>query len=475
MTDHFSPGRAATSADSPLPDIVGGGEILADYLRRTPASAAMAARARKVLPGGIVTDTRHFEPYGIYVDRAAGIEKWDLDGNRYLDFFGGHGANMLGHSHPALVRAAKRAIARGTQYAANQPLEVELAERVVSLLPSIELLRFTGSGTEATMLALRLARAFTGRPKILRLATLYHGWHDHAASGYMGQFDGAPGPGILPAIARETLLIRPGDREGLMRAVERHGSEIAAFIVEPLGSHFGVVPVAQDFIAELSALARETGALFIFDEVLSGFRVNLGGAQSVYGLRPDLTTFGKVLCGGLPGAAVGGRADIMALLDHDPRARAGRPKVLHQGTLTGNPVSMAAGLAMLTELERIDGCRVVNDLGTYARRALNDMCLTEGLPFRWYGEFSAFHLLLCEKDERHETEADLRALPVERFIDRPQPFLNRFRMALNVLGFDVNTKCSGLLSALHTTGSIDCFAEAVVEAGRRVKAEGLIS
>ncbi len=444
--------------------------ILDSYLAKTPRSAALARAARAALPGGIVTDTRYFEPYAIYIERAAGVCKWDVDGNAYLDFFGGHGANMLGHSHPVLIQAVAGAIGRGVQYAANHPLEVEMAQEVLRHFPTAGRVRFTGSGTEATLLALRLARAFTGRPKIVRFASNYHGWHDHAASGYAAQFDGSAAPGVLPEIAAQTILIRPNDTAALERAVEGFGSQIAGFIIEPLGTHFGVVPTSGIFLRQVQDAAHSIGALFILDEVLSGFRVALKGAQGVYGLAPDLTTVAKVLCGGMPGGAVVGRADILDMLDPDPSRRAGRPKVLHQGTLTGNPVSMAAGLASLREIERIDGCARANSLGALARRRLNEMAQSERLPFSWYGDFSIFHLLIGH--QRADSIDPKRNL--ETFLARPQPQTNRLRMALNVLGFDVNTKCSGLLSAVHTEEHVEQLVTGIAAAAAMLKREGLL-
>jgi glutamate-1-semialdehyde 2,1-aminomutase len=452
----------------------GSGKILEAYLAHTPGSRKLSLEAKAVLPGGLSTDTRYFEPYGIYVGRAGGVEKWDVDGNRYLDFFGGHGANMLGHSHPVFVDAVRRTVANGIQFAAGHPLEVALARRVQQLIASAQKVRFTGSGTEATLLAIRLARAFTGRKKVVRIASHYHGWHDHAVSGYLFPFDGSPAPGILPDVAAETILVRPGDWDALSRAAERHGREIAAFMAEPVGSHFGVVPTAPEFLESMAGLARDSGALFILDEVLTGFRVGLGGAQAVYGLQPDLTTLAKVLCGGMPGGAVVGRADVLSLLDPDETARCGRPKVLHQGTLTGNPVSMAAGLATIDELERLDGCDRASTLGAYAREALNVMSVAEQLPFAWYGHFSAFHLHIRSDGGYGCSGLDLSCLPIEAFLDRPQPLLNRLRMALNVLGIDVNTKCSGLLSAVHTEGDVDRCIEAVAQAGQMLRREALL-
>lgn len=452
-----------------------GATIIAQYLARTPRSAALAAQAREVLPGGIVTDTRFFEPYGIYVDRAQGVRKWDVDGNEYLDFFGGHGANMLGHAPQMITDAVCDAVRRGVQFAANQPLEVMLACEVKRLMPNLERLRFTGSGTEATLLAIRLARAFTGRAKLVRFTSNYHGWHDHAASGYVDQFDGSAAPGVLAEIAANTILVRPGDEAALARIADLHGRDIAAFIIEPVGAHFGVVPVRPRFLKAVQDAAESVGALFILDEVLSGFRVALGGAQSIYGLLPDLTTLGKILCGGMPGGAVGGRAEILDQLDHAPERRGGRRKVLHQGTFTANPVSMAAGLVMLREVESRGACEYANRLGERARDLLNDVSKNERLPFIWYGEFSAFHLLPSPNPLRQRRDLDISELSLETFLARSQPLLNRLRMALNVLGVDVNTKCSGLLGTAHSEDDLRCAADKIAAAGAMLRSEGYLS
>lgn len=321
------------------------------------------------------------------------------------------------------------------------------------------------------MLAIRLARAYTGRQKIVRFASNYHGWHDQAASGYAGQFEGSAAPGILPEIAAQTVLLRPNDTAALERAVERHGATIACFIIEPMGTHFGVVPTSEAFLRKVQEAARSVGALFILDEIVSGFRVAMGGAQAVYGLQPDLTTLAKVLCGGMPGGAVVGRADVLDMLDFDAGRRGRRPKVLHQGTFTGNPVSMAAGLAVLREIERVGGCAKVNSLGELARGRLNELARSENLPFSWYGEFSTFHLLIGEV--RAEDVEPGRNLEV--FLPRPQPLSNRLRMALNVLGVDLNTRCSGVLSTAHTEEHVEQLAAAVAAAGGMLRHEGLLS
>jgi glutamate-1-semialdehyde 2,1-aminomutase len=274
----------------------------------------------------------------------------------------------------------------------------------------------------------------------------------------------------LPEVAAQTILLRPNNAAGLERVVLDLGPQIAAFIIEPVGTNFGVIPVSAAFLRQVQSAARSTGAVFILDEVLSGFRVAPGGAQSVYGLQPDLTTLAKILCGGMPGGAVAGNANIMDLLDCDDSRRCGHPKVLHQGTFTANPVSMAAGIAVLREIERTAACSCVNRLGQLARNSLNEMAAAERLPFCWYGEFSAFHMRFGRMDD----EPSLLGSSVEALLSQPRLLANRFRMAINVLGADINTRGSGLLCALHTEEEIARYVDAVAAAGCLLRRDNLI-
>lgn len=446
--------------------------IEALYRARTPGSAALAAAAGEFLPSGIATDTRYFDPYGLYIERAAGTRKYDVDGNAYVDFFGGHGALMLGHAHPDVLAAVLRAAGNGTQFAANHPLEVGWARRICAMVPTAERVRFTGSGTEATLLAIRLARAFTGRSLIVRVAGHYHGWHDHAVSGYVSHFDGSPAPGVLPGVASGTILVRPDDHEA-WSWLTGSGADIAAVIAEPLGTHFGVVPYPQERLTNIQAFCRRIGALFILDEVLSGFRVAPGGAQAEFGLEPDLSTFAKAMAGGYPGGAVAGRADILDLMSFDEAARGGRPRVLHQGTFTGNPVSAAAGIATLDILRDGQACARANSLGGAARAALNRVFEEEGIPWACYGEFSVFHIFTNPWRRSFEPTSFDPALPTfEEYLGNTGTCLRLLRMALNVQGVDVNARCSGLLSAVHTQDDIELLAAAFRWAVTQLRAEG---
>lgn len=439
--------------------------IFDDYKRKTAGSARWAERACAVMPDGVTADTRVFEPHGLYISHAQGTYKTDVDGNAYLDFFGGHGSLVLGHGYPKVNAAIAEALSHGVQYAASHPMEVRWAERIVRQIPGVEKVRFAGSGTEATLLALRMARAYTGRRKILRIATHYHGWHDFSASGYNSHFDGQPAPGVLEAIASHTLLIRPDDFAGLAAAFEAHGADIAAMIAEPVGSHFGVTPVSDEFLQAGAELARRQGALFILDEVISGLRVGNHGMQGLLGLKPDLTCLAKAAAGGLPGGMVGGREEVMAVL-----ARDSAHKVLHQGTFTGNPVTAAAAIATIDEIVERDVCARINALGEHARQSMNALFARKGLDWLAYGRFSGFHLMPGASPH----ESDPSRITRGEFA-RPSPkMIAAMRMALILEGVDIGGRGSVFLSFQHDEGHIEQLVETFDRVLDRLADEGLL-
>ncbi|MGA8161919.1 MAG: glutamate-1-semialdehyde 2,1-aminomutase [Acidobacteriaceae bacterium] len=313
-------------------------------------SDALRQRAEKLFPGGVNSPVRAFHAVGgapPFVVRGEGAYLWDADGNRYIDFFGSWGPMLLGHAFRPVVEAIQQAAARSASFGASTESEADLAERVIAAVPSIEKLRFVSSGTEATMSAIRLARAFTGCKYIVKFEGCYHGHADgllvKAGSG-VATF-GIPGSAGVPEEAVHFTLALPyNDVSAVESAFEIHKGAIACIIVEPVVGNAGCIPPAPGYLESLRRLTTENGALLIFDEVMTGFRVALGGAQELYGIRPDLTTLGKILGGGLPCGAFGGRSDIM-----DQLAPLG--PVYQAGTLSGNPLAMAAGIAMLQYLE----------------------------------------------------------------------------------------------------------------------------
>src|SRR5215470_8866955 len=330
-------------------------------------SRRLFAEAKKIFPDGVTHDLRSLEPFPIYVERAAGAHKWDVDGHELIDYWCGHGAILLGHSHPAVVEAVRRQMGRATHPGACHELELEWGRWVQRLVPSAERLRFVSSGTEATLMALRLARIFTGRPRVLKLAGHFHGWHDFLAPGADLPADGSPVPGVLPAVQGDTVIVPPNDAEAVERALAAD-AQIGCVILEPTGGHFGAVPLRGEFLRALRDVTARHGRLLIFDEVITGFRVHPGGAQGHYGVTPDLTTLAKVLAGGLPGGCLAGRADIMAGLEFRP----GKPKMKHPGTFNANPLSAAAGAAALRIVATGEPNRKANESARLLRNKLNE-------------------------------------------------------------------------------------------------------
>ncbi|GBC77618.1 Glutamate-1-semialdehyde 2,1-aminomutase [bacterium HR08] len=314
-------------------------------------SAEWFRRAVAVIPGGVNSPVRAFRAVGgepLFIRSARGAYLEDVDGNRFIDYVGSWGPMILGHAHPEVVRAVEEAVRKGVSYGAPTSLEVEMAEEIGEALPSIEKVRMTSSGTEATMSAIRLARAFTGRRKVVKFEGCYHGHADallvRAGSGVatLGLPDS---PGVLPDVAAQTLVLPFNDERALEQAFEAHGADIACVIIEPIVGNMGCVLPKPGFLSKVRELTERRGALLIFDEVITGFRVGYHGAQGLYGIRPDLTCLGKIVGGGLPVGAFGGRSEIMRWL-------APEGPVYHAGTLAGNPLAMAAGLATLRVLKR---------------------------------------------------------------------------------------------------------------------------
>ena len=314
-------------------------------------SKVLFEKAKKVIPGGVNSPVRAGKSVGMdppFITSAKGALIRDADGNEYIDYVASWGPMILGHAHPEVIEAVKRSAERGTSYGAPTESEVSMAEEIVDMVPSIEMIRMVNSGTEATMSAIRLARGYTGRDKIVKFDGCYHGHADSllvsAGSGIATL--GIPGsPGVPEDVARHTISLPYNDLPGVEAAFARFGSEIACVIVEPVPGNMGVIIPDQSFLKGLRRITESHGTILIFDEVITGFRLALGGAQEVFGIRPDLTCFGKIIGGGLPVGAYGGKADIMSRIAPDG-------DIYQAGTLSGNPLAMAAGLATLRILKR---------------------------------------------------------------------------------------------------------------------------
>src|SRR5689334_19106326 len=308
-----------------------------------PRSGSLSQRARRVLPGGVTHDVRRAVPFPLAVARAEGARKWDLDGHEIICYVMGHGALLLGHCAPEVVAAVQHQATLAFHPGAGHELECEWAELVTGLVPSAELVRFTSSGTEASLLALRLARAATGRERVVKLAGHFHGWHDQVSFGADPPFHGPDTAGV-PAVLGQVVTVVPADAPAVAAAL--HGGDVAAVILEPSGAAWGTVPLPAGLLGELRVLTAATGTALIFDEVISGFRWSPGGVQAVTGITPDLTVLGKILAGGMPGGAVAGRAELM---EHLSPPGDDQRRVAHPGTHNAHPVSAAAGIAALRQ------------------------------------------------------------------------------------------------------------------------------
>lgn len=336
-------------------------------------------RAKSLIPGGVNSPARAFGAVGgepLFIQRGEGPWLIDLDGHKYLDYIGSWGPLILGHCHPAVTAAVVDALGRGSSFGAPTEAESHLAELVIDAVASMERVRFVSSGTEATMSALRVARGVTGRDKIIKFAGCYHGHADSllVAAGSAATTLGVPNsPGVTKGCAQDTIVLPYNDPQALEDTFKAEGSAIAAIIVEPVAGNMGLVPPSADFRRSMRDLTRRHGALLIYDEVMTGFRLALGGAQELLGDDPDLTALGKILGGGLPVAAYGGKLEYM-----DKVMPAG--PVYQAGTLSGNPLAMAAGIATLTELRRLNPYPALEAQGARLEDGLRDLCFRLGIP-----------------------------------------------------------------------------------------------
>jgi glutamate-1-semialdehyde 2,1-aminomutase len=406
--------------------------VSVDEAVSTPGHTDLAERAQRVLPGGATHTSRTYDPR-IYVARSSGSRKWLVDGTELVDYTMGHGALLLGHAHPAVVEAVREQVSRGIHYGAPHPLEVEWAELITSLVPSAEKVRFTASGTEAGMLALRVARAATGRDRIVMLDEHFHGWSD-VVSAFIDD-DGVTRtpPGVPQAIGDLTTVVPADDPAPLEAAVARR--DVAAVILEPSGAHYGRLPLDPSFVAAARAACTAAGTLLVFDEVVTGFRVAPGGMQSLLRITPDLSVLGKVLAGGLPGGAVAGRAELLDLFI---------TQIAHPGTFNANPLSAAAGVATLRLLADGAPQRKADAYAASLEHEWTGALAAAGIPAEIRRMSSILHIKLADPDAQ-----------------------GRIANALRAGGVDLlNT--SAFCSSVHTTADLEwsaaAFAQAIVAA-----------
>ena len=437
------------------------------FRQKFPRSAALYERSRQAIAGGITHDSRNFAPFPIFVERSDGARKWDVDGNELLDHWMGHGALLLGHNQPRVTAALEEQVRKGTHYGACHEIEIEWAEQVKRMVPSAEWVRFTMSGTEATMLAIRDARAFTGREKIIRFAGHFHGWHDYAMAGYQPPFDTPTSQGIPAGVSETMLVAYPNKIESVRTLLDANPGQVAAVILEPGGGSNAIIPTDVQFLRDLRTLTRERGVVLIFDEVITGFRYSTGGAQKLYGVTPDMTTLAKILAGGLPGGAVVGRRDILDVQTFKGDFQKDRfERVLQQGTFNANPLSATAGVACLEIVDEGWPVEQANRTGEQLRTRLREVLEKRGVAGAVIGECSVFQVLLGDgMDDAVET-CDVGRLMAGRGA------VNTLRKAMLVNGVDL-MRSGGFTSIAHGDAEIDRTVDAFDTSVQMLQQEGL--
>jgi glutamate-1-semialdehyde 2,1-aminomutase len=377
-------------------------EIQKKYGNRTHESWSLFSEAQKYLPGGTTRDLHFFEPYPIFIERGEGCHVFDVDGNSRIDFFNNATSLILGHCHSSVIKAVSDQVKKGTGFHGPTIHIVELAKLMCERVPSVEKIRFTNSGSEATLLAIQLARAFTGKYKIAKFEGGYHGSHDYANISTHPSLELAGDPneprsvpdalGISDDILKSVIVLPYNHINAVEKIVKKHKEDLAGIIVEPMMGAAGVIPAKRDFLLDLRQLTKELNLILIFDEVQT-FRFSMGGAQELYNIVPDLTAFGKIIGGGFPVGAVGGKGEIMDLLDSSK----GRAKIPHGGTFNGNPITMVAGFATLKELTPVV-FKQLSDLGSALRSGLRDIFNRYRIPGQITGEASFFGIHFKDKD-----------------------------------------------------------------------------
>jgi glutamate-1-semialdehyde 2,1-aminomutase len=415
------------------------------------------------MPGGVNHDARRIEPFPPYIVSASGSRKHDVDGNEFIDYVVGHAALVLGHSHPAIVAAVRDQIAVGSHLGGSHPLEAAWAELVCNIIPSAESVRFVMSGTEATLLALRVARAFTGRQVVIRVQNHFHGWHDYV----VGEANSRAG--LPSAIAASMRVAALNDIEDLRAKLQ--SSDVAAVILEPEGARSGTIPPPSGYLQELRELTAETGTLLVFDEVVSGFRVTPGGVQQQVGVTPDLTTLAKAVAGGLPGGALAGRRDVLEVfVPGNPRL------VSHQGTYNANPVSAAAGIAALKILSDPSAQRLLTAKAGRLRQGLNQAIFDAHVRGFAFGQNSSFRVVLGDDLPALRDPETIPNVPPERLLKGiQQPLAGAVYRSLLLEGIDFMRGAYGWLSTAHSEDDIDDTIDAFGRALNRLVADASLS
>jgi glutamate-1-semialdehyde 2,1-aminomutase len=445
--------------------------ITDEYIRKYASSEQLYQEAKGALPGGITHMARGFDPFPLYIDRCVGAHKWDVDGNRYIDYWMGHGAMLLGHAHPEVVEAVREQVARGTHAGGNTRLETEWAQLLTELVPSAEQVKFTSSGTEATLLALRAARAYTGKSKIIKFEGHFHGWHDYVMCGVVPPYDTPMSAGIPQEVQRSVMLIPFNDPTALTEALDS-SDDIAAVIVEPGGSFDDTVPSDPVFLTHLRRETERRGVVLIFDEVVTGFRYAVGGAQEYFNVIPDVTTLAKVMAGGLNGGAVVGRRHIMEVFEPKADAEWSRYQMVpHPGTYNANPLAAAAGIAALKRIATGEPTKQAQEMADMLITGINDMLARRGVPGCAYGRASIFKTFIGTEPPplaRHDFRQVKEDTPI---LAQGPPHMKELRQAMLLNGVDL-MRVAGFVSAAHTPDIIQQTIQAFDDSIARMQREG---
>ena len=447
--------------------------VTAAYAQANPRSREVYERQRSVVPLGVTHSTRLFAPFPLFIEACRGSHKWDVDGHEYLDYWLGHGSFLLGHAHPVVNAAIEAQLGDGMHAGGETEIGLRWAEAVRDLVPSAESVRFTSSGGEATQLALRVARAHTGRTKVIKFRHHFHGWHDGAASGVYPPWDLPMAAGITPGAVADTIVL-PGNDLDAVRATLAAAGDVAAVILEPGGGFSDTVPTEFGYLAQLRELTRAAGVILIFDEVVTGFRYAVGGVQEYTNITPDLTTLGKVVGGGFPAGALAGRAEVMEVLDTtgDP-ARDRRERIPQYGTWNAMPVAAAAGVAALGLIASGEPTRLANERAAQLRDGLNQAFAAADLAAVAYGRSSIWKTYLGQRPKLLDGDLSEAAADGERLAQGWGSLGDPLRQALLLEGVDV-MRTQGFTSAVHTEAEIAATVEAFAAAIDRLRTEGLL-
>jgi glutamate-1-semialdehyde 2,1-aminomutase len=452
--------------------------ILEVYRRAHPESERLYQESLRTFPSGVTHDIRYVAPFPIFIERARGSHKWDVDGNEYIDYVMGHGALFLGHAHPEITKAVIEQAERGTHYGASHRIELEWGARVKDLVPSAEEVRFTSSGTEATLMAVRLARAYTGRDKLLKFDHHFHGWQDYVVGTRGAESEQPQSPGIPEATLSNTISVPQPDHAYDLSAIEDalQGGDVAAVILEPTGASWGTLPIREGFLADLRELTTRYDTILIFDEVVTGFRVSPGGVQARYGITPDMTTMAKILAGGLPGGAVAGKADILSMIEFrdDAGWNAGH-RIAHPGTFNANPLSAAAGSTMLAAVATGEHHTHADRLNERLVEGLNHALQRRGVSGCAYGLASYFHIVIVH-DKPMPTLSNGIEWPEELGV--PPRMSGKVTVALKrgMLnhGVDLMGGAGGFVSGVHTQEDIGDTIAAFEHTIGEMRVEGIV-